>query len=129
MQVFYFADFAVNPPQGVRGGGPGTPARAAKIDADGNEVGRNPIGDVELLPGEWMKGIESGGGGYGDPLDRDPELVRHDVLEGWISLAAAAATYGVVLAGDIEDESLAVKGEETEALRAEMRAGREEAGT
>jgi N-methylhydantoinase B len=128
MQAFYFADFAVGPPQGVRGGGPGSAASAAKIDADGNETPRDPIGDVELQPGEWVKGLESGGGGYGDPLERDPELVRHDALEGWISLEAARGTYGVVLAGDVEDESLAVRGEETKALRAQLRSGREETG-
>jgi N-methylhydantoinase B len=126
MQAFYFADFAVNPPQGVCGGQAGQAATAAKLDADGGETARNPIGDVELLPGEWVKGVDSGGGGYGDPLDRDPELVRHDVLEGWISPAAAREVYGVALAGDVEDESLEVRGEETEALRAEMRVGSEE---
>ncbi|MGV1049941.1 MAG: hydantoinase B/oxoprolinase family protein [Solirubrobacterales bacterium] len=128
MQSFYFADFAVNPPQGVLGGLPGARAQAAKIDADGVETPRNAIGDVELAPGEWVKGIESGGGGYGSPLDRDPELVRVDALEGWISLPAAREVYGVVLAGEIGDESLAVSGEETKALRAEMRGGREETG-
>jgi N-methylhydantoinase B len=121
MQSFYFADFAVNPPQGVLGGGPGAAARAAKIEADGTESPRNAIGDVELVPGEWVLGVESGGGGYGNPLDRDPERVREDVLEGWVSIAQALETYGVVVGGKAEDESLVVNWDATERRRARMR--------
>lgn len=121
MQAFYFADFAINPPQGVLGGEPGRAAVAAKIEADGREVPRNAIGDVELLPGEWVKGIEGGGAGYGDPLDRDPEAVRTDVLEGWISRGAALDTYGVVLTGEVDDESLATDLAATEEVRASRR--------
>jgi N-methylhydantoinase B len=121
MQSFYFADFAVNPPQGVLGGGPGTAARAAKIEADGTESPRDAIGDVELAPGEWVLGVESGGGGFGSPLDRDPERVLTDVLEGWVSAEHAHETYGVVLGGKAEDESLVVNWGETERRRAQLR--------
>ena len=41
-----------------------------------------------------------GGGGYGDPLDRDPSLVARDVLDEVVSLAAAHEIYGVVLSAD-----------------------------
>jgi N-methylhydantoinase B len=123
MQAFYFADFAANPPLGVLGGGAGAAARAAKIDAEGQETGRPAIGDVELSPGEWVLGVESGGGGYGDPLDRDPEAVRHDVLEGWVSAAAASDVYGVILEGDRQRGPLTVREEETQARRRELRAG------
>lgn len=121
MQSFYFADFAVNPPQGVCGGAPGARATAAKIEADGTVAPREAIGDVELQPGEWVRGVESGGGGYGDPLDRDPERVRTDVLEGWVSREQAREAYGVVLDGEIGDESLAVQLADTEALRERKR--------
>jgi N-methylhydantoinase B len=73
------------------------------------------------MPGEWVLGVESGGGGYGNPLDRDPERVREDVLEGWVSGAQALETYGVVIGGKAEDESLVVHRDETERRRAEMR--------
>jgi N-methylhydantoinase B len=47
-----------------------------------------------------------GGGGWGDPLDRDPALVREDVLEGLISAAAARKFYGVALRSNLSlDES------------------------
>lgn len=36
----------------------------------------------QIRPGEHIVGVDSGGGGYGNPLDREPEMVRADVLEG-----------------------------------------------
>jgi N-methylhydantoinase B len=47
------------------------------------------------------------GGGYGEPLQRDPEFVRADVVEGWISADRAKAVYGVVIGerGDIDLEA------------------------
>ncbi len=125
MQAFYFADFAINPARGVLGGRPGSLAEAARIGADGSEVALEPIGDVTLRPGEWVRGREAGGGGYGDPLDRDPERVRADVLEGWVSRERAEADYGVVLTGDVEDESVLVDADATRARRAQLRAERE----
>jgi N-methylhydantoinase B len=59
-----------------------------------------------------------GGGGYGDPLERDPELVRRDAENGLISPAHAREAYGVVLAE--EEGGFAVEEEETERLRAEQ---------
>ena len=41
-----------------------------------------------------------GGGGWGDPLQRDPEAVRWDVIEGLVSRRAAEKEYGVVLGPD-----------------------------
>ena len=104
----------------MRGGGPGALAAASKLEADGSETALEPIGDVELRPGEWVRGLESGGGGYGDPLERDPELVRADVLEGWVSVGGAEKDYGVIFTGDPEDGSLAVNVEQTLNLREQL---------
>jgi N-methylhydantoinase B len=41
--------------------------------------------------------IRGGGGGWGDPLDRDPALVREDVIDEYVSLEGARRDYGVVL--------------------------------
>ncbi|MEW5920251.1 MAG: hydantoinase B/oxoprolinase family protein [Bacillota bacterium] len=57
-----------------------------------------------------------GGGGYGNPLERDPELVKQDVLDGKISLATAKDTYGVIL----NPADLAVQQQATEQQRQEM---------
>jgi N-methylhydantoinase B len=93
----------------------------SKIDRDGTETEVSPIGDVTLEPGEWVRGVESGGGGYGDPLARDPEAVLVDVLDGWISRGAAETDYGVVLIGSGETD-LAVDAEATRELRSQKQA-------
>lgn len=59
-----------------------------------------------------------GGGGWGDPLERDPEAVRADVACGAVSAKAAAGIYGVRL------KDRAVDAEQTRALRAEIRSAR-----
>ena len=47
-----------------------------------------------------MRVVTTGGGGWGDPLEREPDLVARDVIEGKVSAAAARDDYGVVLVGD-----------------------------
>jgi N-methylhydantoinase B len=59
-----------------------------------------------------------GGGGWGNPLDRDVELVRSDVREELVSRLAAREHYGVVFQGDAVDEAA------TKALRDWMRSRR-----
>jgi N-methylhydantoinase B len=59
-----------------------------------------------------------GGGGWGDPLERDPELVRQDVVEDFISPASAREDYGVVLAADGTVDRAATK-QQRNALRAQ----------
>ena len=117
MTVAYFAEMHEDPPRGTLGGEAGQRSSVWKIDRDGREQPLAPIGLVALQPGEWIRGLESGGGGYGDPLERDPERVRHDVLEGWISAPRARDTYGVVLSGSRESDDLAVDAEATARLR------------
>ena len=58
-----------------------------------------------------------GGGGFYSPLERDPELVRQDVRDGYVSVEAARTEYGVVLGA--EDE---IDWPHTRRLRAEMSA-------
>ncbi|OGP65593.1 MAG: hypothetical protein A2170_11130 [Deltaproteobacteria bacterium RBG_13_53_10] len=60
--------------------------------------------------------ITAGGGGWGDPLERDPERVRWDVIEEYISLKAAREEYGVAL----DPNTLDIDLEETARLRAEL---------
>src|SRR5258708_33882443 len=100
MRVFYMADYARHPANGVRGGLPGTAASAHEVAADGSEQQVEAIGDSLLQPGEWIRGVEAGGGGYGDPLERDPDAGLADVLERWGSTKAAHDVYGVAVIED-----------------------------
>ncbi|NIS35926.1 MAG: hydantoinase B/oxoprolinase family protein, partial [Actinobacteria bacterium] len=61
---------------------------------------------TKLAPGEVGSIQTPGGGGYGDPLERDPAAVREDVLDGKVSAEAAAEEYGVVVAdGEVDREA------------------------
>jgi len=69
--------------------------------------------------------VSSGGGGYGDPLNRVPEAELEDVLDRYVSIESALSDYGVVIEArdaDLLDYRIDVKA--TQDLRAEMRAAR-----
>ncbi|GIX15914.1 MAG: 5-oxoprolinase [Rhodothalassiaceae bacterium] len=108
-------------PWGVNGGEPGMRARKILERADGSrEVLPNKVDNVRVEAGDQLHYITWGGGGWGDPLERDPELVALEVRRGLVT-REGARRYGVVL-----DEQSRVDRAATEALRAEMRAGRNE---
>ncbi len=104
-------------PWGLHGGAPGRCARAFILRKDGRREELPSKKMLVLHPGDQLWEYIAGGAGYGDPLDRDPELVLADVLDRKVSRDAAREAYGVVLAaaGDLVDE-LATK-ERREALR------------
>jgi N-methylhydantoinase B len=54
----------------------------------------------DLQPGEGFQHYAGGGGGNGDPLEREPERVVDDVLDGYVSREAAERDYGIVVADD-----------------------------
>ena len=72
----------------------------------------HPKAQYRLPPDKKVVLRLPGGGGFFSPLEREPELVRQDVLNGYVSLQAAREQYGVVL-----DEGLAVDWEQTQRLR------------
>jgi N-methylhydantoinase B len=96
---------------GVAGGEPGSPsvfsfmaAEAADIagGAGLDRMGRDlPVGmpttRMVLAPTHAYLAMSQGGGGYGDPLDRDPLLVLEDVRDGLVSIQAARDDYGVMI--------------------------------
>ncbi len=85
------------PPWGIEGGKPGaTSATLMKLPA---EDAFKPVNVVRhLVPAGTAAVIATaGGGGWGDPFRRDPELVRQDVLDGYVTIESAARDYGVVL--------------------------------
>lgn len=77
--------------------------------------------NVRLGPGDKVRLISPSGGGYGDPLRRDPAMVAEDVREGFVTRTTAERVYGVSLLPDG-----AVDAEATRTLRATLGAARGE---
>jgi N-methylhydantoinase B len=128
MSSHYMMEGVVNPPRGVRGGGDALGPEAWVGRADGSEAQvHDAIGAETLQPGEVIVSLSAGGGGFGHPLRRDPDHVRHDVSEGWISPERAADVYGVIVRGDADGREALVVDEEATALRREGAGGGTEA--
>jgi N-methylhydantoinase B len=79
---------------------------------------------VPLRAGEAFEYCFGGGGGWGDPLGRDPKRVLDDVLDEYVSAEGARRDYGVALRGSLAELDLEIDWEETERLRKAGRAGR-----
>jgi N-methylhydantoinase B len=120
--LVYMSDGLLNPPHGVLGGLPGAGGGAYVTNArDGSRRLLPAAVNMELSEWETWTGVSSGGGGYGDPLDRDAEQVRIDVLHGLYPAATGAAVFGVQL--DAADR-LRLDRSATDRTRASMRAAR-----
>ena len=118
LRVLSAPDGWQTPPRGVRGGHDGTASEDDVLRADGSTMRVTGFIDVELEAGDFIRGRDCGGGGYGSPLARDPAKVLHDVRERWVSAAAAETLYGVVLRCD----AAGVPTEVDEAATADLRA-------
>jgi N-methylhydantoinase B len=117
------------PVPGIHGGKAGSPNHLTMRIGKGREqVITHTAPYVAHQAGESFEYRYAGGGGWGDPLDRDPERVREDVLDEYVSIAGARRGYGVVLTGSLEDLDLTVDREATARLRAEMRAAEADPG-
>lgn len=102
----YGIEGKLNPPKGVRGGGGGAEPAAWVEDLATGERREIPVvGRYDLKRGEKVVSITPGGGGYGDPLERDPQAVLDDVRERRISADAARSVYGVVISDGVVDEA------------------------
>ncbi len=87
-------------PWGLHGGAPGASGRAFILRADGRREELPSKKMIVLHPGDQLWEYIAGGAGYGDPLDRDPEMVLADVLDGKVSPGVAREGYGVVLTAE-----------------------------
>lgn len=117
------ADRAELAPYGVNGGAAGASYGISVVRADGStEQLPGMVDGVPIEADDLVRLWTSGGGGWGDPLERDPALVRYDVISGAVSVEAARAQYGVVI--DTSAVPIEVDGARTAALRDSMRAER-----
>jgi N-methylhydantoinase B len=87
----------VQPPWGILGGGEGMPNSAWIVDADGGRRSAAAVTRHLVRPGERVVMRTGGGGGYGSPLEREPERVAEDVRLGYISAKRARDDYKVVV--------------------------------
>ena len=105
-------------PWGLFGGGPGAQSKSL-LSREGEAPIQIPSKlEFKIRPGDVLDVWTTGGGGYGDPLDRDPGRVLDDVLDGKVSREAARSEYGVVIDGRDVDQPASV------ALRSELRRAR-----
>lgn len=118
MEWHGFGEGLKNPPHGVNGGRMSPGGGIFVEHADGTRTFSSSAGQMPIAEGEAWEGVSAGGGGWGNPLDRDPEQVRRDLRDEWISEATARDVFGVVVKEDLE-RTLDVPA--TEALRAELR--------
>jgi N-methylhydantoinase B len=107
------------PPWGVNGGEPGKRARKVLEKADGTSIiVGNKQENIAVAEGDQLHFITWGGGGWGDPLERDPALICKEIAQGLVTTKGAEA-YGVVASDAGEIDAAA-----TDALRAKIRAER-----
>ena len=118
-KLVMFGDGKVHPPYGLFGGKPGSCNLAFINEGKDGQRELKAKEALQLKAGDTYSSYPSGGGGWGDPLERDPVAVRADARGQIISLSSARDLYGVVLEG----EDLTVNLEQTAALRASRRGG------
>ncbi len=100
-------------PEGLFGGKRGAKAQFLVSGQPGN-----PFGLTRMKPGDVIVMDAAGGGGFGDPLERDPEVVQEDVIQGYVSIEKAREDYGVI----IDPATMKADRLATDELRRNMRA-------
>jgi len=109
------------PPYGLLGGAAGALGRTV-LNPGPEETSVPGKASREFNYGDVISFQQSGAGGYGDPLERDPARVLADVLDDYVSVKAAEEHYGVVIKGT--GANLAVDMAATDKRRQQMRTNR-----
>jgi N-methylhydantoinase B len=110
------------PMPGICGGKSGAPNELViRYGSDDPYTVAHTADWVPISSGERVMYDYGGGGGWGDPFDRDPHAVLDDVLDEYVSVVGAERDYGVVLTGSLDDLTLAVDEMATTALRSRLR--------
>jgi N-methylhydantoinase B/oxoprolinase/acetone carboxylase alpha subunit len=94
-------DRCLDPPRGVHGGADGLPGRVTLVRADGSEETlHSKFSGYRVKAGDAIRFESPMGGGYGDPLERDPALVLADVRDGLVTVEEARERYRVAISGN-----------------------------
>ena len=107
------------PPWGLFGGAPGARGQYYLVASNGRKRKLGSKCTVRMKGGDSLVVRTPGGGGYGDPLEREPRAVLEDVANGLVSQGSARDDYGVVIHGEI----LGIDSKATAQLRKRMRSG------
>ncbi len=118
--VSFHFDRSYMPQWGLFGGRDGARPRVMVYPSDGREPFQaNKVESLQLPRGSRFICETGGGGGYGDPQERDPELVLRDVRDGFVSRRAAKEIYGVEVSHEVrplqalaQDAAVAVGGDD-----------------
>jgi N-methylhydantoinase B len=109
---------------GLNGGAAGAPFKVTVDPGGPNERVLPGLVDDEVIPAGTLVRVETtGGGGWGDPLDREPDLVGLDVLQGKVSERSAREDYGVIVRV-LDGATFDIDAGATTALRERLRASR-----
>jgi N-methylhydantoinase B len=111
-----------HPLRGLRGGDDAAPYSNHFLVGTPEAYEIENSATAQLPAGAVIAYQYGGGAGFENPLLRDPEAVKEDVLDEYVSVEAARERYGVVLTGSLADCTLAVDAEATRALRARLAA-------
>ncbi|MDE0049397.1 MAG: hydantoinase B/oxoprolinase family protein, partial [Rhodospirillales bacterium] len=107
-------------PYGLYGGSPGQPSRNVMNPGNGERPLPSKLTET-ILGGDVFRHELAGAGGWGDPLERDPQAVLRDLRNELIGEAAARDDYGVI----VDRARWQVDEAATQARRAELRAARQ----
>ncbi|KAB1657765.1 hydantoinase B/oxoprolinase family protein [Pseudoclavibacter chungangensis] len=122
----YCCDRARSITWGIEGGLPSIPHGVWLNRGTPEErfLGSN-FSSVPIEPGDSFVRPSAGGGGFGDPLERDPDAVLEDVIDGYVSVERAEADYGVVvIVRDRELDDIVLDEDATASARDHIRAAR-----
>ncbi|SHG72991.1 hydantoinase B/oxoprolinase family protein [Halobaculum gomorrense] len=93
-------------PYGLAGGGEGANGAAYLVDSAGDELERLPAKHTRDLPAGSVVSVRTpGGGGYGDPAERDADAIRRDLRLGKLTSEAARERYGYEVDGDRDGDT------------------------
>jgi N-methylhydantoinase B len=99
-------------PYGLHGGLTGGPS-SMEVITNGKVTARGTKDTFQIKRGDLIRHITAGGGGWGDPLERDPQMVLQDVWYEKVSIERARELYGVV----IDRQTLRIDEQATNELR------------